>query len=271
MTTSTTHRLLKTLRHRGFVVVDQTTRRYTLGPAALRLAGVIIQQEAVAVAAIPHLERLRLLTGKTAALHWLVDGSRVCVLEFVSRQLTSMTSGIGRRYPLYAGAGDKCMLAFLAAEEIEDVLYAAATGTLGYPPRRSSQEILQELEEIKESGYARSFGEVDDSASALAAPILDSTGVPRASISLTGPATRWTTERMDASIDVLLSATVAIEPHLGFLPRSAGSGAGQAGDHGALSRPQRVSPDCRYAASQCKIRYSDLLLRHPLSSIQEAE
>jgi IclR family transcriptional regulator, KDG regulon repressor len=217
LTVPTTHRLLKALQYREFVVLDVPTRKYTLGSAAMRLAGVVMQRDDIQAVALPHLERLRQVTEETVALHWMVEATRVCVLELVSRHLIRMSSGIGRRYPLYAGAAGKAMLAFLPYEEVEELLDNSARETLGFHLRRSREDLLGELKEIRQAGYATSLGEVVEGASALAAPILDSKGYPVASINITGPSMRWSRERMLKMADTLLSATATIQSQLGYV------------------------------------------------------
>ena len=212
----TTHRLLKALQARDFVVFDPVSKLYSLGPGAMRLAEVIMQRDDLHARVLPWLERLRNLSGETAALHSVVDSYRVCTVEFESRQRIKMTSGVGGRYPLYGGAAGKAMLAYLSKDAVARVFETADRGTLGVPIGRSREELLAELELVRERGYAESFGEVVEGASALAAPILDGFGRPLAAINITGPNTRFTREAMAPVIAPLLEAVNDIATQSGF-------------------------------------------------------
>lgn len=215
LTVPTAHRLLKALQAREFLVLDQATHRYSLGPGAMRLSGVIMQRDDVHAVAIPHLERLRALTEETVALHWLVEDYRVCVLELVSRHFMRMTSGTGRRYPLHIGAAGKALLAFLPEETTNRILDRTERDWPGISFEGNRNEFTAQLEQISEQGYATSFGEVVEGAAALAAPILDANKHPITAINVTGPALRFTRERMESVIPILLESVSEIESQLG--------------------------------------------------------
>ena len=217
LTVPTAHRLLKSLQTREFVVSDDKTRRYSLGPAAMRLAGVIMQRDDVHAVALPHLERLRALTEETVALHWLVEDYRVCVLELVSRHFMRMTSGTGRRYPLHIGASGKALLAHLPEESINRILDKAERDWPGLHFEGNRDAFSKELDAIQDAGFATSHGEVVEGASALAAPILDANRHPITSINITGPSIRFTRERIDSVTPVLLESVQDIEAQLGYL------------------------------------------------------
>ena len=216
LTVSTTHRLLKALQRRDFVVLDPTRRRYSVGPAALRLAGIILDREDVPSAAIPFLREIRDVTGETATLHWLVDHRRTVLAELESPHPLRLTSGVGRSYPLYAGAAGKAILAFVGKELFDEVLERSAKPSAWPVARRSRKAVLTDLDEIRDRGYAVSEGEVVSSATALAAPIRDAAGHALASLNVTGPAERWTTEHIKVFAPKLIEKVAAIERQLGF-------------------------------------------------------
>lgn len=209
-TMPTTHRLLKALLAREFVVFDPASRLYSLGPAAMRLASIIIQRDDINAVVLPWLERLRRLTGETAALHWLVDHYRVCTVELESRHLIKMASGVGRRYPLVAGAAGKAILAHLPEDEVEKVLAAARED--GMEPRIDRGA----LADIRREGVARSAGEVVEGASAVAAPIRNALRRPIAALNVTGPAARLDAAAMDRAVELLVEAVADIETRLGY-------------------------------------------------------
>lgn len=217
LTVPTAHRLLKALQRREFVVLDQATKRYSLGPGAMRLAGVIMERDDLQAVVLPHLERLRAITEETVALHWLVEDARVCVLELISRHFIRMTSGTGRRYPIYAGASGKAIFAFLPEKTIDRILEEAERNGVGPLINRSREDVLSELKEIRERGYAMSFGEVVAEASALAAPIIDASGHPIAAINITGPANRFSEDRMNAAKNTLLEIVREVETQMGYI------------------------------------------------------
>lgn len=220
LTVPTGHRLLKALQRREFVKLDPATKRYSLGPGAMRLAGVIMERDDLQAIVLPHLERLRTATGETVALHWLVEDSRVCVLELISRNFIRMTSGTGRRYPIYAGAASKAILANLPNETVTRILSDAERDGVGPFIDRTRNDVFEELEQIRTDGFAASVGEVIEGASAVAAAIIDASGLPVAAINITGPANRFSADRMTAISGTLVKIVHEVESQMGYIRTS---------------------------------------------------
>ena len=212
LTVPTTHRLLKTLASKSFLVLDPESKKYSLGPAVVQLAGAVLGRDNLLELVDPVLIELRRASGETASLHWLVDNERVCIAERASHQSIRMSSGLGRRYTLHAGAAGKVLLASLPPAEMKSYLdrgYSANTIHTG------RIELEEDLAAIRAKRYALSQGEVVKGAAAIAAPIRDSSGYPIAAINVTGPSDRWTRETMESFALQILSSVEAIEHQSG--------------------------------------------------------
>lgn len=193
LTTPTTHRLLKALALRG-MVVDDGNRRYSLGPAVMRLSLAVMNRanDLIAVGA-PTLERLRALTNETVSLHTVLGDERVCIAEFVSPEPIRMESGVGHVRPLFAGATGKVLIAW--HEELVAQL-PAKLPRVGPSTISTRAELEAELAKVREQGYAMSVNEVVVGASSLSVPVFDAGGSVAAAINVAGPSERWTTDRM---------------------------------------------------------------------------
>ncbi len=213
LTTPTTHRLLKALESRKFVSFDPASKLYTLGAAIVRLASIVTENSDLQTIVFPWLERLRFLTGETAALHWLVEHHRVCVLEFESQHPMRMTSGTGKQYSLLRGAAGKALLANLDPAGVHAAIEEAET--FADAEALDSAILDKELLTIRERGYAMSFSEVVVGANAIAVPILGLLGQPIAAINITGPEYRLDAEAMKRSVAPLLAAVSDIQSRLG--------------------------------------------------------
>lgn len=223
LTAPTTHRLVKALVSRGFVVAD-ANRRYSLGPGVMRLASVVMHRadDLIAVA-MPSLGRLRDATGETVSLHRRIGDERVCVAELISAEPIRMESGVGRIYPLHAGAAGKAMLAWLpdAFAAVRGRLAAVGPATIVDAPA-----LDVELGRIRKRGYAVSDSEVVGGAASLAMPVFGSGGSVIAAINIAGPSTRWTRSKMARFRDDLRreveAVTATIAPS--FAPAAPPSG-----------------------------------------------
>ncbi len=209
LTLPTTHRLLKALQSKEMVVWDRHSRRYSLGPQIIRLAGIILQRDDLISLVEPWLQKLRAASGETASLHWRIGEKRMCVREFVSPQPIRMVSGVGKLYPLVRGAAGKAILAWLSPETVDGIF--RAEGLVG----RKRAALLEDLDAVRRRGYATSTGETTHGASAIAAPIMAGGDDAVASLNVTGPELRFTPRKAAAVQGLLLEACGEVMKQLG--------------------------------------------------------
>jgi DNA-binding IclR family transcriptional regulator len=177
------------------------------------LARVLLQrsdQDELAVVAIPHLERMRAITGETVGLHLPMGDMRLCVAELVSRQPMRTATGVGHTFPLPNGASGKVLVAWAPErlELIERRLVDAA----------ERDELRAALKQVREQEYATSEGETIPGASAIALPIFGPNGDVRASVNVTGPAGRWTKQQMEHHRQELSDEVGQVSAQLGYKP-----------------------------------------------------
>lgn len=207
LTLPTAHRMIKALQDENFVVSDSISGHYSLGPAITELARVVLgrgSQGELPVLALPHLERMRAISGETVGLHIPTGDSRICVSELVSWEKIRTASGIGRSFPLPAGAAGKALVAW-------------SSERLAMVNPNPSKKLKVELAKVLEDGYAISEGETIIGARGLAIPVFGPGGAVIAAINITGPAHRWTEERMREVLPELLQEVAAISAQLGHI------------------------------------------------------
>jgi len=207
------HRVLASLRSRDLITLDQTTRRYFLGPAAVTLGLRALDGVNVRRLAQKRLAALSEQTQETATLSVRVGGTRVYVDQVTPRREVIMTVTLGVPYPLHAGSSSKAFLAFLDQKEIDRYLASsliAVTPMTETDPARLRQQLLR----IRRSGYAESVGERQAGAASVAAPILDRHDTPVAVISVCGPADRFLHAK-DVAVAKLLELTRSLSAQTG--------------------------------------------------------
>ncbi|MFV2000110.1 MAG: IclR family transcriptional regulator [Acidimicrobiia bacterium] len=208
------HRILTSLRVKGFVGIDESTHRYSLGPAALALGLTYLQQIDVRDEARSVLRGLSERTNETATLSVRRGDVRIYVDQITPPREVKMTVQLGHPYPLHAGGSSKALLAHLPESAIDEYLIgpldALSSVTITDP-----DEIREELERIRTQGYAVSFGERQEGASSIAAPVFDHENHPIAAISVCGPVERFR-EKIDDIAPILLEATRQLSRKLGW-------------------------------------------------------
>jgi IclR family acetate operon transcriptional repressor len=213
------YRMLSTLRAAGLVEFDEATRRYSLGPAALALADAYLAHIDIRGLAQAPMRRLSDLTDETATLSILTGWSRVYIGQETPAREVKMTVPLGHPFPLHAGGSSKAFLAFLSEADREKYLTGRELPSLTERTVTDQATLRRELAAIRDRGYAVSFGERQQGAGSVAAPVFNRQGEPVAVMSVCGPAERFiqAAERVAA---LLLTETSALSRRLGYLSSS---------------------------------------------------
>ncbi|WP_288900274.1 IclR family transcriptional regulator [uncultured Sneathiella sp.] len=197
MNASTTMRVMRMLAEDGFVAFDPPSKLYRPGAEFLRLAAISLNDNPLFSRLRPALAALAHETGETVAfnLYDVEAGMMMLALTERSPQPLGYDIPLGRRDYLHAGASGKAILAFLGADEIDAVLnrHGLPQVTDGTVIDRAT--LIKQLEDIRETGYALSFGERVDGAVGTAAPVFGENGRVAGSILVTVPSFRHTEER----------------------------------------------------------------------------
>jgi IclR family KDG regulon transcriptional repressor len=206
---ATTHRILTTLLNCGFVEQAANGDGYRLG---LRLAGLglsVLHDLDFRHEALPHMEQLVERFQETCDLGVLDRGQVLSVEMVQSSHTLTIAARVGRHLPAHCTSGGKVLLAFLPPEVVEPVLNAPLAAytenTITSPAR-----LRQELEVVRQRGYALDNEEFEAGIRAVAAPILDVAGNAIAHMSVLGPTNRLTPERIPEITQALMEATDGI-------------------------------------------------------------
>jgi IclR family acetate operon transcriptional repressor len=203
--TSTAHRLLASLRSRGYVVRTKSGR-YRLGPAAMAL-GRRASEQALAPTLRAALERVAAETGETAlvGIRDPAGGGLLILDRLESIHRLRVALEVGHVVPLHAGAASKALLAHLEPREIERVL----TGPLpriGPATITDRDMLLRDLEGVRRLGHARSREEATEGGWAVASPVLDVDGHARAVVGIVAPIVRHTREAEEHAVAAVSQA-----------------------------------------------------------------
>ncbi len=216
------HRILASLRSRGLIEFDETTRRYLLGPATMTLGLRYLARLDVRQLAGPALHELSAATGETATLSLRTGTTRVYIDQVTPLREVIMSVPVGVPFPLHAGASAKAFLAWLPEEQVAACL-AGELAALTPDTITDPGLLREELSRIRRRGWAQSAGERQPGAASAAAPVLDHLGAPAAVISVCGPAERFAAAAPGCARRVL-EVTRRLSVKMGYTP-DLGSGA----------------------------------------------
>jgi DNA-binding IclR family transcriptional regulator len=126
-----------------------------------------------------------------------------------SRHFVGVGNWVGRRVPHHCTANGKVFLAFGAAP-VPEPLERLAPRTI-----TARRALDAELDAVRTKGYATTSDELEDGLAALAAPVFDAGGRAVAALSISGPTTRLTAERIERLAPTLLEETQELSERLG--------------------------------------------------------
>jgi IclR family transcriptional regulator, acetate operon repressor len=208
----TIHRLIRGLVATGYVR-QLPSRRYALGPGLIRLgasAGRLLGDWAV-----PHLKQLVEQTGESANMAVLDGDAVVYVAQAPSAHSMRMFTEVGRRVlPHCTGVG-KALLSTLPDEQVRAIL--ARTGMPAQTERTvtSPDRLVAELAAIRQRGYAIDDGEQEPGVRCVAAAV-PSQLPGSAALSISGPSSRVSADRVGRIAPVVIKATQSLVADLGL-------------------------------------------------------
>jgi DNA-binding IclR family transcriptional regulator len=217
------HRLLTTLRTRGYIEQARARGGYGLGLRVLRLAARARERLDLASVAQPFLKQLAEATGESCQLSVRSGSQALCIARAVSPSHpgVSLTGSVGSVFPLHAAAVGKVLLAYAPAAERD--LYLARPLTAYTPHTHVAPDALAaELDSVCLAGLARDREEYKRGLSAIAAPIFDEAGDVVAALALpflAGGSETADADDLQTKTEALRNAALAISGALGFYER----------------------------------------------------
>ncbi len=202
----TIHRLVRSLVTGGYVR-QLPSRRYALGPSLVRLGAAA--EHLLADWAVPHLVRVVEQVGESANLAVLDADAVVYVAQAPSPHSMRMFTEVGRRVlPHCTGVG-KALLSVLSDDQVRAILARTGMPAQTEHTITSPEELIAELAVIRARGYAIDDAEQEDGVRCVAVPV-PSRLPGNAGISVSGPSSRLTAERVAQIAPVLVAATVGL-------------------------------------------------------------
>lgn len=213
----TAHRILTALKRYGYVSQDGTSKRFRLGLASLRLgdrARSVVDLRAVAM---PVLQDLSRDAGETALLTVVSPGQEggSCLERVETSQSLRLSVSPGRRLPLHAGASQKALLAFMDDRAIDRILEGPLE-ELCHATITDPRSLREELDRIRDRGWAGSYEETNVGVWGVAVPVLNDDGGVVCALGVAGPSARLSPARVCEDIERVHRAALEVAGALGL-------------------------------------------------------
>jgi IclR family pca regulon transcriptional regulator len=194
----------------GYVTTDG--KLFSLTARVLELGFSYLSSLSLPEIAQPHLERLSASLHESTSASVLEGTDIVYVARVPTRSIMSVRINIGTRFPAYATSMGRVMLCELDAQQRDAHLAAADLAGLTSHTVRSRGALEDELDRVREQGWAIVDQELENGLRSVAAPIRHRSGTIVAAINVSTTATSHSLESIEKN---LLPALQLAAEHIG--------------------------------------------------------
>lgn len=213
---STVHKHLKTLEAAGYVT--QSDNQYSLGMRFLGLGGLVRNRDRLCFSAKEPVEKLAHETGETTTFTILQGGRGIWAYFYNDFYEMRRELHVGGTFKLHQLAQGKAMLSTLSDERIADILEDTDLSSRTDNTITDLEDLYDEVDQVRDDGFAISAGEFLDGVLAIAAPVYDQKTDSVGAIGLAGPSTDFTEQKLlDEYVDRLLEAANRLELQLRYI------------------------------------------------------
>jgi DNA-binding IclR family transcriptional regulator len=202
MSVTTTQRILVSLERTKMIIQEQSTGKYTLGPALLQLSARYLAGTPIFTHIARSVEAVWREAQETVIVATLIDGARVPIYQMESPHPLRFVAQVGRKYHLHGGALGHAILASLdpdiAEAEMRSIDYPMITS---HTPT-SIDQLRERVAQVRQQGYAISIAEQVPDSAGVAVPV-GSSNARGLSLGLFTPEARMTEENIRRFIEIL--------------------------------------------------------------------
>jgi IclR family acetate operon transcriptional repressor len=163
----------------------------------------------LATLALPFLERLEQITGETTNVGIPTPTGVARLAQVDSHHPLGAGNWVGRRIPSHTSSMGKIFMAFGAAQPPFGRLARLGPNTITSLP-----DLLAELEQVREDGYATTWEELEAGLCSAAAPVRGARGTVIAAISVSAPTVRTPRGRLGDLTRQVVETAAALSDHL---------------------------------------------------------
>ncbi|WP_435156694.1 IclR family transcriptional regulator [Haladaptatus sp. DFWS20] len=212
---STIHGYVKTLENRGYLTHENG--EYHVGLEFLNKGGHARKRKREYDFIIRKLDDLAEQTGERVQFIVEENGRGYYIHTSIGENAVQVDAHIGKKIHLHASSAGKAILAYLPEKRVHQILDRWGLPVYTQQTITNRGELENELQSIRDAGYAKSEQESITGLRAVGAPIRPSEDEPIGAISFSGPAHRLTGEWFEEEIpNIVLGVANEIELDLKY-------------------------------------------------------
>jgi len=187
---ATVHNIATTFRHRGYLQQDPKTKRFLPGIRLAMLGRHPLQTNPLISPVKNIIEKLAEDLNESILLGSIEFGRILNLLYVPSKQALRVHEPEDLSNHSHCTAFGKILLSSLSETDLETHLHGAKLQELTPSTLTTPEALMEELEKVRNQGYAQTTDEYCEGISALAVPIHDPWGATLASIGASAPTIR---------------------------------------------------------------------------------
>jgi IclR family transcriptional regulator, KDG regulon repressor len=214
---SSVFRTLSTLVQYGYIEQDRETGKYKLGYKFLDVSSKLLESIDLRTEAKPFLQELEQRTNEVIHLVVIDQGEVVYIEKLEGTETLRTHSKVGKRAPMHCTSVGKAILAYLPEHDVLAILDRKGMPYHTDLTITSKGALLQELKEIRLRGYSLDLEENEYGITCIAAPVFDHLGKVVAAVSISGPTTRMTKDRLNQLGPIMIKTSKELSARLGYV------------------------------------------------------
>ena len=193
---STVHRLLTSLEAEQFIRFETSVGQWFIGVDAFTIGNAFVQANNVLQFAPAHLKALLAKFSETSSIYIENEGEVVCMGQAESHHMMRAITRVGGRVKMHCSGSGKVMLAFWDTEDVKQIINRHGLTAVTEKTITTKQKFENELQGIRQQGYAVDDEEVALGVRCVAVPIFDHQQKAIAALSVSGPISRIHNSRL---------------------------------------------------------------------------
>ena len=213
--TATLYRILFTLEARGLVEFDQAQQLWHIGPGAFIIGARFLRRTSLVERARPVLRKLMEETGETANLGIEKSSHVLFVSQVETHANIRAFFPPGTLSPLHASGIGKALLAFMDSDQCDRIVAQQKLERFTEHTLCDAFALKEDLKAVRNRGYSIDGEEKNLGMRCIAAPVFNNYGEVVAGLSVSGPTSRVSTDKIDTLAASVKEAAKALTVSLG--------------------------------------------------------
>ncbi|MBF0575475.1 IclR family transcriptional regulator [Dysgonomonas sp. GY617] len=213
---SSLYKIVSNLQELGYLGREMDSSRYFLSRKLLTLGVTAFNSSNIIERSKEYMKLLRDEVGESVMIGTLID-DEVVLLEQITGSLDFVfTLKQGMKFNLYSTAPGKVILAFLDKSKQNEIVDNLQLEAINEYTITDKTLLKQELEIIRQQGYAADINETVEGVHCIAAPIWDETKNAIACVWTSGPAGRLPKKSIETIAQQIIECGLLISHNIGY-------------------------------------------------------